>query len=196
MRVDAELKAETEMFAAEEKFMAKTGNKRDKDTGKADLSGSVRSGLEVLDWEKMKDIAEEGGISGKMWDIFDLWGVPQEIVDHLRAVNAANEILNNLPEIDYDGLDFDTGRKTKTTTTDVRTPAGKAPSLQDRRPDAVEDDMVVEYGRSRNALVKELSNEELVIYEEAKRKYDVLQDDSEIKYSEYQVRLSKAMCID
>ena len=49
MRVDAELKAETEMFAAEEKFMAKTGKKRDKDTGEADLTGTVRSGLEVLD---------------------------------------------------------------------------------------------------------------------------------------------------
>ena len=198
MRVDAELKAETEMFAAEEKFMAKTGNERDKVTGKANLEGSVRSGLEVLDWEKMKAIAEEGGISGKMWDIFDLWGVPQEIVDHLRAVNAANAIIKNLPEINFKDLDFNTGNKTTTTTTttDVRTSPGKAPTFGDRRPDAVEDDLEIQFMKARNIVVKELTNEELVTLAENLRKKDTLQDDSLIKYTEYQIKLGEARAKD
>lgn len=77
-RIDAEIAIETEMFAAEEKFMAKTGGVRGED-GKADLSGKVRSGLEKLDWEELVELSKVGGISKFMWDTFDLWGIPQEI---------------------------------------------------------------------------------------------------------------------
>lgn len=47
-KIDAQLEIEVNKFAAEEKFMAKTGNKRGED-GTANLKGSVRSGLEKLD---------------------------------------------------------------------------------------------------------------------------------------------------
>ena len=79
---------------------------------------------------------------------------------------------------------------------DTRTPASKAPTLQDRRPDAVEDDATIQLLRERNALTRELTNEELVIYEENMRKKDTLQDDSEIAYTEYQIRLGQARALD
>ena len=148
----------------------------------------------------MKDIAEEGGISGKMWDIFDLYGVPQEIVDHLRAVNAANAILNNLPEINFEDLDFGTGKdKTKGGGGGggaSKTSPGKAPSFGDRRPDAVENDLEIQFMKARNIVVKELTNEELVTLAENLRKKDALQDDSLIKYTEYQIKLGEARAKD
>ena len=80
--------------------------------------------------------------------------------------------------------------------TPSRVAPGKAPTLQDRRPDAVEDDVSIQLLRERNALTKELSNEELAIYEENMRKKDTLQDDSLIKYTEYQIRLGEARAKD
>lgn len=113
----------------------------------------------------------------------------------LKEQKKIKEEIAVLDKIDYKDIP---SPKVDSPTTDPSggVSAGKAPSLQDKRPDAVEDDASIQLLRSRNALTRELSNEEMVIYEENQRFKDQYQSDSELRYTEYQIRLAQARAID
>ena len=136
-----------------------------------------------------------------------MWKDAQQVTDHLReATRIETEELATLKKVieDYDkelaNVDFGTGETKGSgvtpTPTDVKTSPGKAPSFGDRRPDAVEDDSEIQFMKARNVEARKLTNEEMVIYAENQRFKDQYQSDSELKYTEYQIRLAQARAID
>lgn len=189
-KIDAQLEIEVNQFAAEQKFKARSK--------KGDLSGRISGAGVTWDWKALNKAATSGTLDGAVLDAMVLWGIPQEIVDHLRIVNSSNEIIKNLPKIDFEDLDFGTGKnKPKGGGGGAsKTSPGKAPTFGDRRPDAVEKDLEIQFMKARNIIVKELTEEELVTLAENLRKKDTLQDDSLIKYTEYQIKLGEARAKD
>ncbi len=135
-----------------------------------------------------------------------MWGTAQQVVDHLREANRIqNEEIATLDKVMKDldkelaNVDFGTGKvkRTKGTTSPTSTSPGKAPSLQlDKKPDAVEDDLEIQFMKARNIKARKLTNEERVILAENIRLKDQFQSDSELRYTEYQIRLAQARAKD
>ena len=188
MKIDAEMTRDAAQFAAEAKFKGSTG--------KDDLSGKAGSFWEgKVTWERLEAMAGDKRWLQKNLNNLYTMGVPQQILDELVARNAAQEIIDNLPEIDYEGLDFGSYKETKQPKRGKVSP-GAAPDGSVKTPNKVENDMEVQYLKRRNVLVRELLEEELVIYEENMRRKDVTVSDSLVKHTKYQIKLGEARAKD
>lgn len=190
-RIDAETRIALEKESARMKFEAAAGEDGE---------------LGAYDWT-LKDLEEMSKNTGaKKWllETFNVWKDAQQVVDHLReATRIETEELATLKKViaDYDkemaNVDFGTGETKGNKGTPTASPAGKAPTLQlDKKPDAVEDDASIQLLRERNVLTRELSNEEMVILAENQRLKDEYQSDSDLRYTEYQIRLAQARAKD
>ena len=161
-------------------------------TGRDDLSGKAGGFWEgKLSWEELQKRAKQKGWLAKNMNNLFTMGVPQQILDELRKVAVAQEVLDNLPEIDYSGVDFGTG-EVKTTGGGKGTPKESVDPLARKKPDKVEDDLEIEFLRKRLLAKEELTNEELVMLEEYQRLSNKQADNSYIKYTEHQIRMAKA----
>ena len=190
-KIDAETRIALERESARLKFDAA----KDED-GKVGSYGWTLEELEIK--------SNNSGLGKWIDETFWVWKDAQQVVDHFReATRIETEELAVINKVIEDtneklaNVDFGTGEiKGSGGTTPTTTAPGKAPSLQDKRPNAVEDDASIQLLRSRNALTRELSNEEMVIYEENMRLKDEYQSDSDLRYTEYQIRLAQARAKD
>ena len=162
-------------------------------SGKDDLSGKAGGFWEGrVSWEELQKRAKEKGwLVKNMNDLFTM-GVPQQILDELRKVAIAQEVLDNLPDIDYSGVDFGTGEIKEPTSGSLTPPKEPTDPLARKKPDKVEDDFEIEFLQKRLLAKEELTNEEIAILEEYQRLSNKSADNSYIKYTEHQIRLAKA----
>lgn len=195
-KIDAETRRDLEKTSAEMKF----------NEGKRESDG--RLGVNEADlgytFKELEEISENTGLKRWFTETFTVWKDGQQVVDHLREATrieteelaVINQVIANLDE-ELSGVDFGTGKTkgNKPTTTPTTSP-GKAPTFGDRRPDSVEDDAEIKFMEARNVLAKELTNEEMVILAENIRLKDQYQSDSELRYTEYQIRLAQARAKD
>ena len=162
-------------------------------SGKDDLSGKAGGFWEgELTWEELQKRAKQDGwLMKNINDLFTM-GVPQQILDELRKVAIAQEVLDNLPEIDYSGVDFGTGEIKELKGGSLTPPKEPTDPLARKKPDKVEDDFEIEFLQKRLLAKEELTNEEIAILEEYQRLSNKSADNSYIKYTEHQIRLAKA----
>lgn len=162
------------------------------------LDGKVNDGLGILginySMEELTKQAAKGGIGKDVYEALFVIGIPQDIIDQLRIVNDSNALLANMPEIDYEGVDFGIGKnKSKGSGSSSKYSASsKVSPLADKQAEKSGDDSKVKQLEKRLVAVRDLSYEELEIATEMARKYDVLQDDSEKRLTEHIIRVAQA----
>lgn len=131
------------------------------------------------------------------WNSAKVAGSPTEIYALGRAYNKATKELSKLvkeaailAQIKYKDVPYqlpdETGAGAGSTT------ISKAQALRNKKTEQVEKDLLQSHYMFRITTAKKYTEEELVMMKEFHRKYDVLQDDSLIKYTEYQIKIADA----
>ena len=109
MKVDAQIKGKQALSTAQKLFKTKssTGN----------FKGTITIGpTETRTWDELVSMANNGSLSESAYEALFVYGIPQQIIDNLREVNASNAIIKNLPKLrDINVIDIkkDTGSKSK-----------------------------------------------------------------------------------